>query len=190
MNVNKKTAMIASGIAGTILALSACGTGSYEYQVSDVVQAEQIDWDCPGEDIAMDAVAFVAKPTKPSKTSKKSDSKKSDDKGDNKKDSKKSSKSAKSGDTKTSDKKSATPKPVKNKGVKLSKKPDKPERIKSGKVPGPKFKFAGDGCETEYEIFVLADDGYLYEQDVRKSDFDNCEQMRVKKKLFPLCTKG
>lgn len=154
MNVNKKTAVIASGIAGTILALSACGTGSYEYQVSGVVQAEQIDWDCPGEGIAMDAVAFVAKPTK------------------------------------ASDKKSATPKPVKNKGVKLSKKPDKPERIKSGKVPGPKFKFAGDGCETEYEIFVLADDGYLYEQDVRKSDFDNCAQMRVKKKLFPLCTKG
>ena len=61
MNVNKKTVKIASGAAGIILAVSACGTKTYDYDVSGVVQEQYLDYeDCPGVNLSMDTVAFVA----------------------------------------------------------------------------------------------------------------------------------
>jgi hypothetical protein len=223
LTVNKKTAVIASGAAGIILAVSACGTDTYDYEVSGLVQGQQVDYDCPGEDIAMDAVAFVSGGKGGNKGSKKSssDSSSSDSDSDSSSsDSNKTQKQGKaaasgstpskapskaastpaskapstsSGTNQRSSSPSVTPS-VKNKGVKLKKKPEKPEKLKSKKLPKLKYKFKPKGCETEYEIFVLADDGYLYEQDVRKADYDNCVKAKIpagkKNKLFPLCTKG
>lgn len=225
MTVNKKTVKIASGAAGIILAVSACGTKTYDYEVSGLVQGQQVDYDCPNE-LSMDAVAFVTGKGGGSKGSKNSGSSSSSDSSDS--DSSSSSNnntttnnrqqqnrasgttaskapssaasataskapSTGSGTTQRSASPTATPS-VKNKGVKLKKKPEKPEKLKSKKLPKLKYKFKPRGCETEYEIFVLANDGNLYEQDVRKVDYDNCLKAKIpagkKSKLFPLCTKG
>ena len=227
MTVNKKTVKIASGAAGIILAISACGTDTYDYEVSGLVQGQQVDYDCPGEDIAMDAVAFVTGGNKGgSKGSKTSSGNSSSSESDGDASSSSDSKTQKQGKavsgtttskapSKTPSKAASTPASktpstgsgttqrsaspsvtptVKNKGVELKKKPEKPERLKGKKIPKLKYQFKPKGCETEYEIFVLADDGYLYEQDVRKVDYDNCVAAKVpagkKNKLFPLCTKG
>jgi hypothetical protein len=223
LTVNKKTAVIASGAAGIILAVSACGTDTYDYEVSGLVQGQQVDYDCPGEDIAMDAVAFVSGGKGGNKGSKKSSSDSSSSDSDSDSSSsdgnktQKQGKAAASGSTpsKAPSKAASTPAseapstssgtnqrssspsaapPVKNKGVKLKKKPEKPQKLKGKKFPKVKYKFKPNGCETEYEIFVLADDDYLYEQDVRKADYDNCVKAKIpagkKNKLFPLCTKG
>lgn len=210
--MNKKTVMIASGVVGLILATSACGDETYEYQVSGPVEGQQIDYDCPGEDIAMDAVAFVTGGKKPGGT-KKTESDSGDTSSDNKSDTKKVEKkpqaqapavkpstkspspTASKGATKAPTRAaSATPSPVKNKGIKLKSKPEKPEKLKTGKLPKLKYKFKPKGCETEYEVFVWGKGGYLYEQDVRKVDYDKCLAAKVKAgqkaKLFPLCTKG
>lgn len=217
MNVNKKTMTIVSGAATGILALSACGGGTYDYQISGLVQGQQVDYDCPN-DLSMDAVAFVAGNGGGGKKSSGKKSSKSDDTSDSDSDTtSQQQKSAVSGTTATktpskapsasasqkpstgsgTSQRSATPSAtpsVKNKGVKLDKKPEKPEKLKGKKLPKVKYKFKPDGCETEYEIFVLADDGNLYEQDVRKVDYDKCEAAKIpagkKNKLFPLCTKG
>lgn len=225
MTVNKKTVKIASGAAGIILAVSACGTETYDYEVSGLVQGQQVDYDCPNE-LSMDAVAFVTGKGGGSKGSKNSGSSSSSDSSDS--DSSSSSNnntttnnrqqqnrasgtttskapssaasapaskapSTGSGTTQRSASPTATPS-VKNKGVKLKKKPEKPEKLKGKKLPKLKYKFKPRGCETEYEIFVLANDGNLYEQDVRKVDYDNCLKAKIpagkKSKLFPLCTKG
>lgn len=230
MTVNKKTVKIASGAAGIILAISACGTETYDYKVSGLVQGQQVDYDCPNE-LSMDAVAFVAgsKPSGGGKSgSKNSGSSSSSDSSDSDSSDSDSSSSSNtttnnrqqqnrssgttnskapskaastpaseapstgSGTTRRSASPTATP--VKNKGVKLKEKPEKPEKLKGKKLPKLKYKFKPEGCETEYEIFVLADDDYLYEQDVRRVDYDKCLKAKVpagkKSKLFPLCTKG
>jgi hypothetical protein len=220
--VNKKTVKIASGAAGIILAVSACGTETYDYKVSGLVQGQQVDYDCPNE-LSMDAVAFVTGKGGGSKSSSKnsgsssnSDSSSSSSNNttttNNRQQQNRASgtttskapsnaasappskaPSTGSGTTQRSSSPSPTPS-VKNKGVKLKKKPEKPEKLKSKKLPKLKYKFKPKGCETEYEIFVLADDGNLYEQDVRKVDYDNCLKAKIpagkKSKLFPLCTKG
>jgi hypothetical protein len=215
LTVNKKTMKIASGVTGLLLAASACKTGNgsdtYDYEVSGIVQGQQVDYDCPNE-LSMDAVAFVTgkggggkssgkKSSSDSSSSDSSDS--SDSSTTSKAPSKAPSKAAStpaskapstgSGTSQRSASPSAAPS-VKNKGVKLKKKPEKPEKLKGKKLPKVKYKFKPKGCETEYEIFVLADDGYLYEQDVRKADYDNCVKAKIpagkKNKLFPLCTKG
>lgn len=222
MTVNKKTVVIASGAAGIILAVSACGTDTYDYEVSGLVQGQQVDYDCPNE-LSMGAVAFVtgkgggggrSSSKKSSSDSSSSDSSDSSDssstttnrqqnrssgttasKAPSKAASNPASKapSTSSGTNQRSSSPSAAPS-VKNKGVKLKKKPEKPQKLKGKKLPKVKYKFKPKGCETEYEIFVLADDGYLYEQDVRKADYDNCVKAKIpagkKNKLFPLCTKG
>lgn len=227
MTVNKKTVKIASGAAGIILAVSACGTDTYDYEVSGLVQGQQVDYDCPGEDIAMGAVAFVSGGNKGgnkgSKNSNNSSSSSDSDSSSSSSDGNKTQKQSKlasgttsskaptkaptkaastpaskapstgSGTSQRSSSPSAKPS-VKNKGVKLKEKPEKPEKLKGKKLPKLKYKFKPNGCETEYEIFVLADDGYLYEQDVRKVDYDNCVTAKIpagkKNKVFPLCTKG
>lgn len=216
MNVNKKTVSIAAGAAGIILAVSSCGTDTYEYDVSGKVVGQQIDFDCPkGKgNLALDLVAFESgkhggsssKTSKTSKTSK-SDSSSSDSgsSSTSKKvskaptPSKSSSNPASKGGSKSSSptpKKTSTPQPKKsaNKGVTMNKKPDKPQRLTGGKLPVKKYKYKPRGCETEYEIFVLADDGYTYEQDVAGDHYRACEQARTPKgqkyKLFPACTKG
>lgn len=221
MTVNKKTVKIASGAAGIILAVSACGTDTYDYEVSGLVQGQQVDYDCPNE-LSMDAVAFTAGKNKGtgSKTTKSesdSDSSSSDSGSTNtttrqqRSSGATSSKAPSKAPSRTSSKapskapsattgtipRSASPsvKPsVKNKGAKLKSKPEKPEKLKGKKLPKVKYKFKPKGCETEYEIFVTADDGNMYEQDVRKVDYDNCVAAKIpagkKAKLFPLCTKG
>lgn len=200
--MNKKTVVIASGATGLILALGGCDKGTYEYEVSGTVQEQYVDYeDCPGVDLAMDTVAFVAGGTKPGGgTGKKSSNSDTSDKkaDDKKKDSKVQApqggvQQAQPQSGQQGGRKSATPSatPKKNTGVKLKSKPDKPERIKSGKVPKPTYKSKPDkGCKDEYEIFVLANDGELYEQDVRKADYDKCLAAKSDPKFFPLCTKG
>lgn len=225
MTVNKKTVKIASGAAGIILAVSACGTETYDYEVSGLVQGQQVDYDCPNE-LSMDAVAFVTgkgggnkSSSKNSGSSSSSDSSDSDSSSSSNNTttnnrqqqnrasgtttskapsgaaSTPASKAPSTGSGTNSRSSSPSPTPsVKNKGVKLKKKPEKPEKLKSKKLPKLKYKFKPRGCETEYEIFVLANDGNLYEQDVRKVDYDNCLKAKIpagkKSKLFPLCTKG
>lgn len=209
--MNKKTVMIGSGALDLILGLGACGTETYEYQVSGEVLEQYVDYDCPGADLALDAVSFELRGGKGGK--KKSDSNSSDTDTDSGTEQQaapqaKSTATAKAptktpkATTGTSSKggtKSATPSPtptvkkVSNKGVKLSKKPEKPEKLKGLVVPKPVYKVKPKGCETEYEIFVLSG-GKLYEQDVRKVDFDKCGRAPIPKgytnRLFPLCTKG
>ncbi|QBZ72015.1 hypothetical protein SEA_KRADAL_117 [Streptomyces phage Kradal] len=213
--MNKKTVMIASGVVGLILATSACGGETYEYQVSGPIEGQQIDYDCPGEDIAMDAVAFVTgKGGGGKKSSNSSDSDSTDSGGstttNRKQDRSSGTTSSKAPSTSTSKApsrapstststgpRSASPKAsqsVANKGASLKSKPEKPEKLKTKKLPKLKYKFKPKGCETEYEIFVWGKGGYLYEQDVRKVDYDKCLAAKVKAgqkaKLFPLCTKG
>lgn len=189
-----------------ILALSACGTETYEYKVSGAVQGQQVDYDCPGEDIALDAVAFESgrgRGTGNSSSGKKTTAE-SDDSGERaapqdkkvvtKAPSKAPTTSTGSGDGVKAATPTPTVKKVSNKGVKLKSKPEGPEKLKGLKVPKVLYKVKPKGCETEYEIFVLASDGYLYEQDVRRADYESCEMAKIpsgeKTKLFPLCTKG
>lgn len=205
---------IVSCAATGILALSACGTETYEYKVSGTVQGQQIDYDCPGEDVALDVVAFEAgsgggtggKGTGNTGSSRKTttDSDNSDDSGERaapqdkkvvtKAPSKAPTTSTGSGDGVKAATPTPTVKKVSNKGVKLKSKPEGSKKLKGLKVPKVLHKVKPKGCETEYEIFVLASDGYLYEQDVRRADYESCEMAKIpsgeKTKLFPLCTKG
>lgn len=199
--MNKKTVTITSGALGLILLTACGGTETYSYQVSGVVQAQQVDYDCPGEDIAMGAVAYVAGSGKGSSSGGGSGKKSSDNKADSDTDVSSSDKKApaskapasKAPSTSgggTTSKAPSSPAPSKapsNKGVKLKDKPEKAEKLKGLKVPKVKYAIKPKGCETEYEIFVLSGNT-LYEQDVRRVDYDKC--LTAGKKLFPLCTKG
>lgn len=162
--MNKRTVAFSGGIAALALALSACGSDSYEYQVSGVVEAAQVDYDCHG--LSMEAAAFVVKPV-PRRTAKTS---------------KPATKRQGSGSGTSS---GTVRKAPSNKGVKLTKKPDKPERV--FKVPTVKYKTKRHGCKNEYELFVRNRDG-LFEQDVRKVDYDKC--LDRKREPFPRCTNG
>jgi hypothetical protein len=209
LNVNKKTAMIVSGAAGIILTASACSGETHEYQVSGLVQGQQIDYDCPGEDVAMDAVAFVtgkggssggsggrssSSSSNSNSNSNGNKSSKSDSDSGAKSDSNRKNNSDSSNSDSGQGKKSSKPAAPKNKGVKLEKKPEKPQKLKGLTIPKLLIPANLKGCEEEYEIFVLAKDGYLYEQDVREADYRKCEGAGIpagqKAKLFPLCTKG
>lgn len=220
MNVNKKTASIVAGAAGIILGVSGCSTSDYEYDISGDVIGQQLDYDCPkgSKNLAIDLVAFEAgkRPGGSAKKSSDNDSSSSDSDSSGSNFSSKTKtatpkpvKSSPSANSKTGQstgtnksspspaKKTSTPTPKKtpNKGVKLSKKPDSPDRLnKTRTLPKAKYKYKPKGCKTEYEIFVVASDGYTYEQDVRSEDYRACEQAKVpagkKYKLFPLCTKG
>lgn len=196
--MNKRTVTFLGGTVGAILTLSACGGSTYQYGVSGQVLGQQVDIECPKTSLSMEAVSFDTGKHK-AKTKAKSKTTSSKSKEPKAEKSKKASKSkgSKSTSPKTSPTATATKrptqKPVRNVGVSLSKKPEKPEKLKGLGVPhqkNPKFR---KGCEREYEIFVLSS-GHLYEQDVRKVDYNNCQRAWAPKgqiyKLFPLCTKG
>ena len=213
MNVNKKTASIVAGAAGIILGVSGCSTSDYEYDISGDVIGQQLDYDCPkgSKNLAIDLVAFEAGKGRPGGSTKKSSggSKSSSSDSKTKTATPKPVKSSSAATSKTGQstgtnksgqstaKNTSTPAPKKtsNKGVKLSKKPDSPDRLnRTRTLPKVKYKYRPKGCKTEYEVFVVASDGYTYEQDVRSEDYRACERAKVpagkKYKLFPLCTKG
>lgn len=190
MNVNQKTAVIASASVMAALLLTGCaGSTKHEYRVSGTVKAQQIDYDCSNENLSMEMVGFGDK----GGASGRSGSSKSVKKSDRKSDSSDRS-SGTSGGVGGSgmDNSISRPSKPKNKGVKLDGKPDAPEKV--NKVPKAVFGSRSSGCDTEYEIFVTDQKGDLYEQDVRKVDYDQCLASKVpsgqRAKLFPLCTKG
>jgi hypothetical protein len=183
--MKKKTALITSGACGLILAIGACTGSNYAYEVSGSIEARQIDYDCPGEDTALDPVAFIAGKGGGGKSKSKSSS------GKKKAEAPKVSPGKTTSSTSRPKTSSGSRKgPLKNRGVSLNEKPDKPEKIKGKTAPKPKYKIKPKGCKEEYEIFVLSD-GDLYEQDVRKVDYDRCLTAKGQSRfLFPLCTKG
>lgn len=193
--MNQKNVAIASGVLALVLVTGCSGSEKYEYQVSGKVDSQQIDYDCPGENLAIEPVAFGdkggtssgnANRSKPVETKPK----KAEDLG------KTESGAGGTGGTSTID---ADPRPVvrktssrkTNKGVKLDKKPDSPQKVNKAKKS---YSLKPKGCTNEYEIFVLDEKGDLYEQDVRQVDYDKCLSAKIpsgqKAKLFPLCTKG
>lgn len=202
--MNKKTAMIGAVVLGSVLTVSGCKGDTYQYEVSGTVDTQQLDYEnCPKGSLAMDLVAFDAGHGKgnSSGSGSKGDSKSS--KGDTKSDSDskakadsgskaspKASSTGRSSGRSTSStptgKSSATAtKTARPKGVTLNKKPEKPEKVTSVPKSGKWRK----GCDTEYEIFVRSDkDGELYEQDVRKVDYENCLEAPGDPKYFPGCT--
>lgn len=189
MSVNKKTMMLVTGTAIGAFGLIGCGAGSsstFKYEVSGTVEAAQVDYECGGDvDLDADPVAFVAgkgKGTGPSARKSSGGSTKSSSKT-------KDQGSRPSTATKAPTAKAKTPGPAAsvptapNRGVTLSKKPDKPERVI--KVKPPKYKSKPRGCRNEYELFVRNKDG-LFEQDVREVDYDRCSDKP--RELFPACT--
>ena len=193
--MNKKIAVITATVTGGILTLSACSKSDYSYEVSGIVQEQYVDYeDCPLDNLAMEHVGFSEASNGGTGSSKKSDNGSSGKKADGpvKKQDSPTKKASTAPSTSggaglgTTAKPSAKPsaKAPSNKGVKLKSKPEKPERVKNIGKPAKKQK----GCKEEYEIFVLANDGYTYEQDVRKVDYDKCLEAKVEPKLFPLCT--
>lgn len=167
--MNKKTSVIAASVIAGALALSGCSNESYEYELSGTVEAGQVDYDCPN-DLAMAPVA-LSKPNPGPRSGAKQEKRKTG--------------GAHTSKTPGKETKSSSPKNVPDDGVKLSKKPEKPERIR--KVPAVKHASKPKGCEVEYELFVQNSEG-LFEQDVRQVDFDKC--MDEKREPFPACTKN
>lgn len=196
----KKTVVIASGVAAVALFATGCsGSDKYEYGVSGKVQSQQIDYDCPGENLSMEPVGFGEKTTggsggKSSSRSTTSDGDGNGNAGKAKKEPSQKKDESDGGGTgggSNSGSNKVSKPSKKNKGVKLSKKPDSPQKVKKATKS---FDVKPKGCENEYEIFVLDKKGNLYEQDVRKIDYNKCLAAKVpsgeKAKLFPLCTKG
>lgn len=176
---NRKASLLAGALSGTILILSACADEeSHEYAVRGPVKHRQIDYDCPGEDVALAPVAFAktggasgarSGGSGPS-NSKPRVNRPADDAGD----------PSTGGGTRSR----GTPaerRAVHPGGVKLDKKPKKPTKVAdftpSVHVAVPK------GCATEYELFITAD-GALWEQDVRREDYVRCQEGET----FPACT--
>lgn len=70
-----------------------------------------------------------------------------------------------------------------NKGVQLSRKPDKPHRIAHIPVV---HGTRPSGCKVDdYELYIMSN-GDLYEQDVRAADYHACLEQALM--MFPLCT--
>jgi hypothetical protein len=202
LNVNKNLVITATG--SVILALGAFGCQDsgkkYEYEVSGVVEAVQTDYEC-GEDLALEPAAFVAGKGGGGSSGKKSNTSNSgsaSDAGDvqqgrdrgNVAASKPPNRKTEAPPPRRTSKAPATSRPNgdsprKSGGVRLSKKPAKPERVT--KIVPPKGPKRPKGCETEYEVFVRNGDG-LFEQDVRKVDYVHCsDQVREQ---FPACTES
>lgn len=165
--MNKKMTVLTTGTCVLLLGLCGCKSDAYTYDVSGTVEGAQVDYEC-GEDPSLNMVAFNVLSARATK--------------------KPGSESGGNGSGSTS-RRTGTPvpkaKPSKSPaGVKLDKKPEKPERINS--VPkSPKFTTPQKGCEVEYELFVRNDDG-LFEQDVREVDYTKCSD--VESEEFPACT--
>lgn len=192
--MKKKSSLILASTIGAISLVAGCAGDSYRYEVSGVVEARQIDYDCPGEDVAMAPIGFqaaVAGRPKPPPRSNTSTSDTPDTaeapRSSNRTPSTAPSKAASSAPGRSAPASSApvrTERPVKkSKGVKLDKKPAKPVKV-------PKFLKAAlplslAGCKEEPELFIRNADG-LFEQDVRRVDYDRCPE----KSDFPACTEG
>lgn len=201
--MNKKALTFLGGTAGFIFALSACSGDTYEYTVSGDVVSQQIDYKCPKGTLSMEAVAFTTGKHKSTRSGSSSDSGTASSPKPTKTSSNGAGRRATSPSptpTRTASATSTatpvrtatpTPAPVRNKGVTLSSKPDKAEKLRAL----PKALVWHKGCKVDdYEIFVVDKKGDLYEQDVRKADYNNCARAGIPKgkkyKLFPLCTKG
>jgi hypothetical protein len=180
LNVNKEKAVIRTsfyrvivagiGAASLVLTSSACSGSAYEYDISGVVQSGQIDYDCPRH-LSMEDMGFIT------------------GSGDGKSPSKRSSSSSSSRRSKSTKKADRAGPEVRVKsspksGARLSKKPDKPQRITG--IPKPRYVKKPRGCAVDdYELYILNGDD-LYEQDVRRVDYDKC--LDTKHEHFPRCT--
>lgn len=194
LNVNKNMLVLASGTAVAVLGIAGCSQGSsetYRYEVSGTVESAQVDYECKG-DLNTDPIAFVAgrgggtgSSTRKSSGGSRSSSKAKAGSSEARTPSARSTTpaTAPTGKSKTPSSARATAALKPNKGVSLSKKPDKPERVT--KVKPPKYKSKPKGCRNEYELFVRNKDG-LFEQDVRQVDYERCSDKP--RELFPACT--
>lgn len=178
--MNKKIAAITVGAVVAVLPVSGCANEAYWYAISGTVEAGQIDYDCPASR-SMEGAAFAVGTSQPKMATNRAP--------------------AKPNSGTHSGKKTAPPKPLapsaapsrtsgatltkETGGVKLTKKPDKPELIY--RVPAVKHSKAQKGCTVEYELFVRNDDG-LFEQGVRQADYDKCLDQKLES--FPACTEG
>lgn len=168
--MNTKASAIAAGAVAGILALSACGADTYEYEVSGAIVAKQVDYDCP-DSLSLGLAAF-------SKSKRKSSSggtvvlkKKTPTPAAPKPNP--SSSPTKTGSIGTSTQRSGSPAPsASHPKVTLHTKPVKPHRVKGG-VPKLRHPHGGKGCETEYELFLGPEDN-MYEQDVPADTYDTC----------------
>lgn len=160
--VFRRKLAISLGGATLALTLVACTGDTYEYAVSGVVEAGQIDYDCP-RSLSMEPAGFVTGKHGRTKSPR--------------------STTRRSGSSTGSRSRTRSSTPV-SKGVKLKKKPDSAERV--SKVPTPKYRSKPRGCKVDdYELFIRSN-GSLYEQDVRKVDYDKC--LATKSARFPRCT--
>ena len=180
--MNKKNIVIVSGTVAALFTLSACGGDKYEYEAKGKVVANQIEWeDCDMEQLSMDLVSFSSKTGGTSGGGGKGNSNSGSSKSNS------TSGGSTSGDsTSGGSGGNVNVKKNENKGVKLSEKPSKPEKLK--KLPKLNVTSKGKGCEAEYELFVQEPDGDLWEQDVRKADYEKC--IAQFKQLFPACTRN
>lgn len=200
--------IIIFGVVIGILVFFVCIIEIYEYEVFGVVQGQQIDYDCFGEDIVFDMVVFEVGSGRGIGFGGRSFSGKKfvdvDDLGEQ---------------VVLQGEKVVIKvffkvlmvivgfnnglkvvmlllivKKVSNKGVKLKSKLEKLERLKGLKILKVLYKVKLKGCEIEYEIFVFVNDGYLYEQDIWCVDYESCEKVKIlvgeKVKVFLFCIKG
>lgn len=177
LNVNKKKILATAGSVFLALGAFGCSGGggkTYSYKVTGTVEAAHIDYEC-GDSLSMEPVGFNAgrgggSSSGGSRSGGSGTSGGSKGRGTVNKDNSSSSVQ------KDSKRPAST-------GVRLTKKPDKPERVSRVEVPA--FASKPKGCKEEYELFVRNRDG-LFEQDVRKVDYERCSDKAREK--FPACT--
>jgi hypothetical protein len=178
--------MTGVGSAALLTLAAACtGGSSYQYRVSGMVEAAQIDYDCH-QNLAMEPAGFVTGNrgrTSSSSGSGSSNLRKAPTP-------RRTSPSRPQGGSSVRQpglsKKTPVTKKPSSRGVTLSRKPDKPERIT--KVPIPKYRHKPHGCKVDdYELFIRNSNG-LFEQDVRHVDYLNCTERKLM--AFPRCTKN
>lgn len=167
--MNKSALLFLVTTTAVTLSLSGCSNKTYGYAISGVVEAGQVDYDCPG-DPSMDPVGFVAASSKPQKGP-----------SSNPRPAVKVTPAA-APTTRLTPAASSSVSPSR-KTVKLSKKPGKPKRVPA--VPIAKHLTPPKGCEVEYELFIRNPDG-LFEQDVRQVDYTRC--LDAEREGFPGCT--
>jgi hypothetical protein len=173
-NVNKSALLFLVTTTAVTLSLSGCSNKTYGYEISGVIEAGQLDYDCP-DDPSMDPVGFAAASNKPQKGPSSNP---------------RPIVGATSAAIPTTRATPAAPaaSPSVNpsrKTVKLPKKPGKPKRVPA--VPVAKHLTVPKGCEVDYELFVRNSDG-LFEQDVRQVDYNRC--LDAENKDFPACAEG
>lgn len=168
-----KVSVIAAGALTGILALTACGGDTYEYEVSGPVAAKQIDYDCPN-DLSLGLAAFGKSKRKSSGggtvVTKKTPSKKPTPAAPKPTP---SGSSAGTTGSKAPASTSSTSRPnTAHPKIALTTRPAKPHHITGG-IPKPHHTRGGKGCETEYELFIGPQDD-VYEQDVPADTYNTC----------------